>query len=112
MVLWATDICLICFCLDGDNCTALLPRFNEYRNKVTKMRIVDVWKQDDKILAYCTGSSITREFCCKEISVNGKELSIARVDILTSVSGVVNAVLQINTQDMASVPLGEFEIIC
>lgn len=76
------------------------------------MKIVDVWKQDDRILAYCTGSEINKEFLCEEISVEGQKFSVAGIDILTSVSGVVNAVLQINVQNVTAVPLGEFEIIC
>ena len=75
------------------------------------MKIVDVWKQDDRILAYCTGPEINREFLCKEISVGGQQFSVAGIDILTSVSGTVNAVLQINVQNVTSVPLGDFEII-
>ena len=75
------------------------------------MRIVDVWKQDNKILAYCTGAAIDGEFSCEEISVEGKNFLVSGVDVLTSVAGGRSVVLGLRAQNVSSIPLGSVTIV-
>lgn len=75
------------------------------------MKIVDVWKQGSDVFVYCTGDGITSEFSCKAISTNGKTYAVSAFDVLTSISGTVNAVLKLGASSANDIPHGNFRIV-
>ena len=75
------------------------------------MRIVDVWKQDNKILAYCIGRGIDEQFSCKEITVDGKHFDVTGIDILKSISGEISIVLGLACSNPQSVPHSEIVVV-
>ena len=74
------------------------------------MRIVDTWKQDNDILAYCIGV-VDAGFSCEEISVNDKSFSVTGVDVLTSVAGGRSVVLRLAAKTPKEVPLGDVVVV-
>ena len=75
------------------------------------MRIVDVWKQENDVLAYCIGDGIDAKFSCQEISANGNTYHVAAFDVLRSFSGSVSAVLKLGGVEVEDVPHGTFYIV-
>lgn len=75
------------------------------------MRIVDVWKQDNLVLAYCTGSDVEKFAECRKISIGGTVYHVSGTDLLTSIAGSKNVVLCIDADDPANVPLGEISLV-
>ncbi len=47
--------------------------------------LVDLYP--DKIIAYCTGNRIDKDFKCNQISVDEKVFDVIKYDVLTSLSG-------------------------
>ena len=75
------------------------------------MRIVDVWKKDNRILAYCIGENIDDQFSCKEIAVNNKHFFVTGIDVLKSVAGEISVVLGLECNDQQNVPHSEVVVI-
>ena len=75
------------------------------------MRIVDVWKQGNDVLAYCIGEGIDEKFSCKEISANGNTYQVAAFDVLKSINGNISAVLKISGVEVEDVPHGTINVI-
>ena len=75
------------------------------------MRIVDVWKQDNRILAYCTGENINDQFACKEIAVENKHFFVTGVDVLKSIAGEISVVLGIEENDPQNIPHSDIIVI-
>ena len=75
------------------------------------MRIVDTWKQDGNMFAYCVGENINTDFSCKKILSNKTEYDVKAVDVQVSFIGRISATLMLEEESFNKLQLGEFEII-
>ena len=65
----------------------------------------------DKIIAYCTGNGIDRDFKCKRISVENKIFNVIKLDVLTSFLGNYAALIQLDALKPEDVPCKEFTVM-
>ena len=65
----------------------------------------------DKIIAYCTGKEIDKNFSCNRISVDNKTFNVIKYDVLTSLSGHCAALIQLDALDPKDVPCKEFSVV-
>lgn len=75
------------------------------------MRIIDTWKVNKNIFAYCVGENINTNFSCKKISLNGKMFDVEDVDIQISLAGNVSVTLMFNGEADKLIQPGDFKVI-
>lgn len=75
------------------------------------MRIVDTWKQDGKLFAYCVGKSIDTDFSCEKILFNQKTFNVEALDIQVSLMGEVSVTLRFESASAHDIRVGDFKIV-
>lgn len=83
-----------------------------YEQRIDKnMKIIDTWKQNGNMFAYCVGENITPDFSCKKILSNEMVYEVKAVDIQVSFTGKVSATLMLDEKVFNNLQLGEFKVV-
>lgn len=76
------------------------------------MNIIDVLKIDNSIVAYCSGNNIPTNIENSTIEVSGKKFRVGKYQVLVSITGMRNALMELlKTDNPKDVPLGEVKIL-
>ena len=76
------------------------------------MKITDVLKIDNSIVAYCSGDNIPTDIENSIIEVSGKRFQVGKYQVLVSISGMRNAVMELlNIDNLKEIPFGEVKVL-